>query len=196
MGRGQSRQQRRASARGPRGRDRGWLIWAVSAVVVVGLAAAFIASRRSGTADAPSGLMRFSVPRRFHTQGKVSYPQTPPVGGDHAPVWQNCGFYSAEVTSETAVHALEHGAVWITYRASLANDQIDALRQLARSQTFVLISSFPNLPAPVVASAWGVQLRLDSATDPRLNEFVRAFRLGPETPEPGAPCTRGVGIPQ
>lgn len=196
MARIQSRQQRRASARGPRARDRRWLVWTISTVVVIGLAALIIASRRGGTAGVASGVMRFSVPSRFHTQDKVSYSQTPPIGGDHAPVWQNCGFYNFEVTNETAVHSLEHGAVWITYRASLAGDQIDALRRLARSQTFVLVSPFPNLPAPVVASAWGVQLRLDSATDPRLGEFVRAYRLGPATPEPGAPCTRGVGIPQ
>ncbi|MPZ29305.1 MAG: DUF3105 domain-containing protein, partial [Micromonosporaceae bacterium] len=49
--------------------------------------------------------------------------------------------------------------------------------------------------APVVASAWGKQLPLDSADDPRLKEFVRTFAQGPQTPEPGAPCTGGAGEP-
>jgi hypothetical protein len=59
----------------------------------------------------------------------------------------------------------------------------------------VLVSPYPDLPAPVVASAWGKQLQLDSANDPRLEQFVSAFREGPQTPEPGAPCTGGTGNP-
>ena len=34
--------------------------------------------------------------------------------GEHNPVWQNCGFYNKPVRDESAVHSLEHGAVWIT----------------------------------------------------------------------------------
>jgi hypothetical protein len=118
------------------------------------------------------------------------------VGGNHAPLWQNCGFYDAPIASENAVHSLEHGAVWITYQPDLAPEQVDLLRRLARRQTYVLVSPYPNLPAPVVASAWGHQLGLNSADDPRLNQFVRAFRLGPQAPEREGPCTGGAGAPR
>jgi hypothetical protein len=47
----------------------------------------------------------------------------------------------------------------------------------------------------VVASAWGKQLRLEGADDPDLEQFVRAYQRGPQTPEPGAACTGGVGEP-
>ena len=73
---------------------------------------------------------------------------------------------------------------------------MDSLRQLAHGQTYVLVSPYPDLPAPVVASAWGKQLRLDSADDPRLDEFVRAFRLGRQAPERGGPCDGGLGQPE
>src|SRR5436309_1434665 len=126
-----------------------------------------------------SDVMSFDVPSAQHTLDNVDYPQTPPVGGDHAPMWQNCGFYNTPVRNENAVHSLEHGAVWITYSPDLPADQVNRLRQLATSQTFVLVSPYPGLPAPVVASAWARQLRLDSADDPRLMQFIRAFRQGP-----------------
>ncbi len=58
--------------------------------------------------------------------------------------------------------------------------------------TYTLLSPYPDLPVPVVASAWGRQLRLTGADDPRLVQFVRAYRLGQQAPEPGAPCTGGV----
>jgi Protein of unknown function (DUF3105) len=144
------------------------------------------------SSPAPAGVQSFEVSERDHVQTPVSYPQTPPVGGDHAPVWQNCGFYSKPVHNEHAVHSMEHGAVWITYRPDLPRDQIEKLRGLAQSQTYILASSYPSLPSPLVASAWGKQLRLESAEDPRLEQFVRAFRLGSQTPEPGAPCARGT----
>ena len=48
------------------------------------------------------GVESFEIPSRFHTEGPVLYEQNPPVGGDHAPVWQNCGFYDAPVRTENA----------------------------------------------------------------------------------------------
>ena len=90
---------------------------------------------------------------------------------------------------------MEHGAVWITYRPDLAADQVSALRKLATDQTYVLVSPWPGLPAPVVASAWGKQVRLESASDPRLREFLRQFRESPEAPEPGAACVGGATSP-
>lgn len=190
------RQQRRAALREKRrGGNTGW-VWIaafVGLLVLGGLV--LVAGRGTQTATALKGTQTFEVRSRFHTQGRVNYPQTPPVGGDHAPIWQNCGFYNTPIQPEAAVHSLEHGAVWITYRPDLPAAQVTRLRDLARGQTFLLVSPFPGLPAPVVASAWGIQLRVQSTDDPRLPEFVRAYRLGPQTPELGAPCTRGVGEP-
>jgi hypothetical protein len=168
-----------------------WIALATAAVVVL----AVLLLRAGGSASAPEGVEVFPNLSRDHTTGRVNYPQTPPAGGPHAPAWQNCGFYDQPIANETAVHSLEHGAVWITFHPDLPPDQVGALRRLAR-QTFVIASPFPDLPTPIVASAWGHQLRLPSATDPRLAQFVRYFRLGPQTPEPGAACTGGVGIPE
>jgi hypothetical protein len=99
------------------------------------------------------------------------------------------------VRDENAVHSLEHGAVWITYRPDLPQNQVDQLRDLAQNQTYVLVSPRADLPSPVVASAWGKQLRLQSADDPDLERFIGAFRQGPQTPEQGAACTGGIGQP-
>jgi len=50
----------------------------------------------------------------MHVAGPIAYTEKPPMGGAHNVVWQNCGVYEALIHSEHAVHALEHGAVWIT----------------------------------------------------------------------------------
>jgi len=122
-----------------------------------------------------------------HVDGPISYPQVPPVGGAHNPVWQTCTFYDAPVPSEKAVHSLEHGAIWITYRPDLPAADLDTIATLARSRKDVLASRWDDgLPAPLVATAWGRQLRLQSASDPRLAAFVRQY--AGKGPEPGAPC--------
>ena len=144
---------------------------------------------------APAGTRSFDVEGRAHVKGRVAYAQTPPVGGDHAPVWQNCGFYAEPVPSTTAVHSLEHGAIWITYRPELASDELRVLEELADRQSYIIVSPARDLPARVVASAWSRQLRLDSARDPRLVKFINAFRLSPNAPEPAGGCTGGVGRP-
>jgi hypothetical protein len=48
----------------------------------------------------------------------------------------------------------------------------------------------------VVASAWGKQEAFDAADDPGLESFIKAYRLGPQTPEPGAVCTGGTSATQ
>jgi putative peptide zinc metalloprotease protein len=144
---------------------------------------------------APAGVERIEVTSREHVEGPIAYEHMPPAGGDHAPVWQNCGFYDRPIPDENAVHSLEHGAVWITYQPSVGNDEIRMLRQLA-SQSYILVSPYPAQSHPVIATAWGHQLRLDSAGDDRLEQFINAFRLARTAPERGESCSGGVGEPQ
>lgn len=134
-------------------------------------------------------------PANMHVNGTVAYTQSPPVGGEHAPSWQNCGIYAEPVRNELAVHSLEHGAVWVTYRPDLPADQIEQLRQLVRGRSYTLLSPYAQLDRPVAASAWGVQLKVDSPADERLAKFIAKYRQGPQTPEPGASCIGGVGEP-
>jgi len=55
-----------------------------------------------------------------HAWGPLTYAQNPPVGGKHNPNWQNCmgDVYDDPIAKEHAVHAMEHGAVWVTYDKS------------------------------------------------------------------------------
>ncbi len=140
----------------------------------------------------PDGVTEFTGLTNFHTQGPVAYEQSPPVGGDHSPVWQNCGYYSLPVNNENAVHSLEHGAVWITYQPNLDREQLDVLRAYA-DQSYVLVSPYPEgMNSPIVASAWGLQMEFQDATDEDLERFISAYRQGPQTLEPGAVCHGGT----
>ncbi|MGH9224656.1 MAG: DUF3105 domain-containing protein [Acidimicrobiales bacterium] len=152
----------------------------------------------STTVELASRVETFTVPPWRHVTGTVAYPQTPPVGGDHIDAWMNCGYYSQPVITEAAVHSMEHGAVWITFRLNVPQAQKDRIKALARSNRYVLASPWPDrsLPTPVVASAWGVQLKAQTADDPALTAFVQMYANGPQTPEKGAPCSGAFGNPE
>lgn len=172
-----------------------WL-WAIVGVVVLAvLGVLLVQQTATNSAATLAGLQSFSGQQRGHTTDPVQYQQTPPVGGMHNPAWQNCGIYDAPIANENGVHTLEHGAVWITYQPDLPAATVDALRALVRGRQYTLLSPFPGLPAPVVASAWGLQLKVDDASDPRLARFLATYVQGPQTPEPGASCVGGIGQP-
>ncbi|CAN5906074.1 DUF3105 domain-containing protein [soil metagenome] len=168
----------------------------MAAVVVAFIVVVVLDFRSGATGGPPEGVQDVEVGEAGqHTEGDVDYGKSPPAGGEHNPTWQNAGFYSKPVRNENAVHTLEHGAVWITYQPDLPQAQVDELRDLANSQECVLVSPYPDLGSPVVASAWGKQLELGGAEDPALNRFMATYLQGEQTPEPGASCTGGVGRP-
>ncbi|WP_116068962.1 DUF3105 domain-containing protein [Asanoa ferruginea] len=133
------------------------------------------------------------VDTRSHKSGSIQYPQSPPVAGDHNVSWQNCmgDVYDAQIANENAVHSLEHGAVWVTYRPDLPKDQVDALASKVQGQEFTMMSPFPGLDKPISLQAWGYQLKVDNASDKRIDDFIRALRTN-ATMEPGVGCSGGV----
>ena len=126
---------------------------------------------------------------------EAEYGMNPPAGGNHNQAWLNCGVYTEPQQNENAVHALEHGAVWVTYDPdALSEDEVTTLQDSIPS-TYMLLTPYPDLPAPVVASAWGYQVELDGVDDPRLGDFIEKFRQSPDAPEPGAACTGAIDGP-
>jgi hypothetical protein len=99
-----------------------------------------------------TGLETFEVDSAAHTEDDVDYPQDPPAGGPHNPVWQSCGFYEAPVRPEHAVHSQEHGAVWITFRPGLPERELTLLERLVERNEYVLVSPYPEQAEPVIVS--------------------------------------------
>lgn len=140
----------------------------------------------------PDNVKTYAYAGGDHTYDTVDYAESPPVGGVHDPVWQTCDFYDGVVRNENAVHSLEHGAVWITYRPDISEDELQKLRDIQGGDRFILVSEYDDQESPIVATAWNNQLDIDSADDIELRQFVNYFRQGPQTQEPGATCAGGV----
>jgi hypothetical protein len=148
--------------------------------------------RRTGTllAGQPiDGVRTYNGLVHDHVEGAVAYPQDPPVGGPHGIEPQTCGVYTRPVANTAAVHSLEHGAMWIAYGPDVPQADVEALTRLVGNDPYRLLSPYPSLGGRIALQAWGVQLFVDSAQDPRVREFADRYTNGPQTPERGAACT-------
>jgi hypothetical protein len=126
-----------------------------------------------------------------HNDGVIKYAESPPIGGEHANQWADCTgtVYAAPIRQENAVHSLEHGSIWITYRPGLAADQVDALKKRVEGIDQMLMSPYPGLKSAISLQAWGHQLALDNVSDPRIDQFIDDLRLNPTVaPEPNGSC--------
>ncbi|MDM4720546.1 DUF3105 domain-containing protein [Micromonospora sp. WMMA1363] len=151
-------------------------------------------------ANAIDGLVNFRekdpelVKGGNHKPGSITYSVLPPVAGPHNGVWQNCmgDVYDAPIANEHAVHSLEHGAVWITYRPDLPADQVEKLAERVRGNEKMFLSPFEKLDKPISMQAWGYQLKVDSADDGRIDEFIKTLKVNASIEGPTALCNQGV----
>jgi len=144
-----------------------------------------------------SGLHNSSGLSRNHIDGKfIDYPDqgsTPPDGGNHNPTWQTCQVYTSPIANEHAVHALEHGTVWVTYNPDkLSTADVATLKKTVGDDPYHLMSPYPGLKSAISLQAWGEQLFVDKVSDARIKKFMKYFTQGPQTPEKNATCTGGT----
>ncbi|MFE2185499.1 DUF3105 domain-containing protein [Streptomyces sp. NPDC059455] len=133
---------------------------------------------------------------RNHVTKPVDYKMSPPAGGDHDPAWMNCNgdVYAKEIGKGNAVHALEHGAVWATYSGKDSEKDVSALKAKVGKTPYSFMSPYSEQSSPITLTAWGKQLNADSASEPRVQQFLERYVQGKQTPEPGAACTGGRAV--
>lgn len=165
---------------------------AVLALLVAGCGSDQPATESAAPADWQSRVTETTGLSQEHVEGTVKYPSLPPVGGAHSAKWQNCGFFTTPVVDVHAVHSLEHGAVWFTWKNSLSASERSFIKELVDGTDFLLASPYPEQDAAFTLTAWGLQLKLDSFEREAITGFVSTYANGPQNPEPGAPCMNGI----
>jgi len=141
----------------------------------------------AGATDAYKVGLHVSPPTR------VAYDMYPPVGGPHDAEWAACNgvVYDVAVRNENMVHTLEHGAIWITYNPDTIGDELDTLKGYVEGRQYITLSPYPGLDTKISLQSWGHQLKLDSATDARIQQFITALQRNQYlTPEVNGTCAQ------
>ncbi len=181
--------------------QRPWgLIAAALAVVVFAVAVIGYAVMQVNAADANrvesideiDGITTAEYEAGQHVGTTVAYAESPPVGGEHDPVWADCTgtVYDVDIRHENAVHSLEHGAMWITYNPDeVSEEEIATLTELVDGELGRMLSPYVGQDSPVSLQSWNHQLKVDSADDPRVQQFADFLTRNPDFhPEVGASC--------
>jgi hypothetical protein len=127
-----------------------------------------------------------------HVAGVIKYDSSPPRGGNHSQYWANCNgdVYDHQIANENAVHMLEHGAVWITYNpATLPSSELTTLKTYVTGQDHLALSPYAGLRTPISLQAWGYQLFVNKASDPRIAQFISTLKYNPTTTPENASCS-------
>ena len=100
------------------------------------------------------------------------YNSNPPTSGPHAEakLW---GFNDGEIPDENAIHNLEHGGIWISYK-DLSEDEVEKLRKIARANSqSVIVSKREANDSRIAVASWGRLMKLDTVDEVKINKFIR-----------------------
>jgi hypothetical protein len=167
----------------------------VFAVAVIGYAVVKVNAANANkveSIDEIEGITTAEYEAGQHVGTTVEYAESPPIGGEHDPVWADCTgtVYDVDIRHENAVHSLEHGAVWITYNPDEVSEaDIATLTELVDGESGRMLSPYVGLDSPVSLQSWNHQLKVDSVDDPRVEQFADFLTRNPDFhPEVGASC--------
>jgi hypothetical protein len=191
----------------PWGLIAGAIVIALFAAAVLGYAVVKVNEANANKVESVeeiSGVEAFDFEGAQHDDNPIAYDEAPPVGGPHANAWADCtgSVYADDIRHENAVHSLEHGAVWITYNPDeVSDDDIDTLSELVDGVSGRMLSPYEGLDSPISLQSWNHQLKVDSATDERIEQFAELMTYNSQPygdddelnqkrsfPEPGATC--------
>jgi len=152
----------------------------------------YVGASTPASGETPATFIDYKAAIHITADQRVAYNRFPPVGGPHDGTWANCNgiVYTTAVRNENMVHTLEHGAVWITYNPdTISPSDLTTLQGLVNNVPFTSLSPYPGLDSTVSLQAWAHQLKVDSATDPRVQQFITALKQNRWVyPETGATC--------
>ena len=117
---------------------------------------------------------------------RVLYQSNPPASGNHWAIPLRDGIYDVEKPDEAAIHSLEHGRVWITYKPDIGQRAVEALKDAVKGQSGVMMSSRVANETDIALAAWTrldtFNLSEDGMFDARrVKDFILRYRnKGPE----------------
>lgn len=109
-----------------------------------------------------------------------SYNSIPPTSGPHLPRIAPWGIAEVQVPDELIVHNMEDGGIIMSYDpVRIASKDIEKLKGLIGTyddQILMHPYTKPELPSPIVLTAWTKLLTLESFDEAKIREFITAYR--------------------
>lgn len=164
----------------------------VLAIVIIGFAVPALTSSKDKPAQGPRPGTEHKELGDKHVAGLSTRPNTKleiDTSGDHdqQPLpWQ---VYTQEVPDANAIHNLEHGGIYISYRPDLPADQVAKINGLFSkpysrknfSPIKAIVAPRSANSAPIIMSSWTRSMKLDKYDEEKIVEYyLRNHGQAPE----------------
>jgi len=101
------------------------------------------------------------------------YNSNPPTSGEHFASAYNWGIYREELIDEQALHNLEHGGIWISYK-NITDAELDELKDIAlRYSRRVILSPRSSNDTNIAVASWGRLLKMGSVDTDLITSYVK-----------------------
>ncbi|KKQ34235.1 MAG: hypothetical protein US50_C0056G0003 [Candidatus Nomurabacteria bacterium GW2011_GWB1_37_5] len=104
------------------------------------------------------------------------YNSNPPTSGPHYADSPTGGFYRDGLEDERALHGLEHGYIWISYK-NIDEATLEQLKDIQkRNYGSVILTPREGNDAPIALASWGRLLNLDSFDEATINTYIKLYK--------------------
>lgn len=111
-----------------------------------------------------------------------AYNSNPPTSGAHWADQADWGVYDKPLIDEQAVHNLEHGGIWISYKDIDEETKTNLIKIAKANSQSVILSPRDGNDASIVLASWTRLEKMDSYDATRIIEFIS--RNKNNSPEP------------
>jgi hypothetical protein len=131
---------------------------------------------------------KYSIQGQIHitpgSEDASRYNSNPPTSGWHYAQAPNWGYYRNGLKDEEAIHGLEHGGIWISYR-DLNEEELNQLHDIQRNnRNATLLSPREGNDARIAVASWGRLMHLDTVDVELIEQFIKNNKNN--SPEPFA----------
>ena len=128
---------------------------------------------------------KISLQGREHIQVGAKheeYNSNPPTSGSHYAKEADWGIYESELPDEQAIHNLEHGGIWLSYK-NLNSVELNQLKQFAKEHPqSIILSPREKNDSKVAVASWTRLMKLDEVNVEKIELFYKGNKN--KSPEP------------
>lgn len=120
----------------------------------------------------------FEIEGREHVNPgtSVSYQTNPPTSGGHLGQAEGWGVYSKEIDDKAAVHGLEHGGIWISYK-DIDDETKKELKKIGKANSqSVIVSPRAANEAKITLVSWGRMMKLEVFDQAMIQKYIDTYK--------------------
>lgn len=120
----------------------------------------------------------FSIEGRDHVPAgtSIDYKTNPPTSGSHLAQAKEWGIFTDEIDDMAAIHSLEHGGVWISYK-DISEEEKATLNEIGKQNSqSTLVSPRLRNENKIIIASWGRMMKLETVDKALIQKYIDTYK--------------------